>query len=216
MLKHIITLKCSRDCPYCLTREIGERTESGREVTAIMYRALRSDHSEIMLTGGEPYERLDFHSIARAAFRVFDRVHLTTASPAALEDQWIRNRLASITFSIHDTTSIPKVPRTCDVPVYASILADQYRPWLPVMFLKNGYAGLTINEHQKGYPGGWFSCWTTAPDPESLPPFPGFTYKVNRRGHCMRGTQILMPDLELVEDFEELLPDPELLEDGLP
>ncbi len=194
MLKHIITTECHRRCPYCLVRKLHTMDQSLNggytihEVEAI-YRELRQVHRSIMFTGGEPTLHRGLQDLVSLAYRIFEGVHLTTAHIKGL--QWAP-LFDSVTYSLHGDTP-PELPNTLGV-VYASIMADQYSPSLPLTLAQKGYAGLSINEEQRS--GMPFTC--------DLPEIEGFSIRVNHRGHCLDET-IILPDLSVIRDFRPYL-----------
>lgn len=196
MLKYIITTKCKKQCPYCITKNI--QVDEYPDLQAIPYllrnASVTTNSKEIMLTGGEPTNNwYRFFMITGFCNMIFDKVFLTTQNVDMLSIN-LCQRIDAITFSLHErVTDPPKVE--VSTPIYASILAVQFYQDLPERLKKLGYAGLTINEEQRE--GFYFN--------ESIvQEFPNFSLKINKRGHCMKDP-ILLPDLTLINDFTPYL-----------
>lgn len=197
MLKHMLTTKCPRSCEYCITRNVKAKEAVGPEAdvaTCELYEKLyREGHKEIMFTGGEPTSAKGFvYHVLNAKAR-FDRVHMTTQNEEILSSD-AALMFDSIVFSLHDGYTGQKV--TNGAKVYASILADQYSTKLVTSLMAAGFAGLAINEEQReGSPFDEYQL------PRNLKTF---SFKINRRGHCMNET-IILPDLRVITDFTPYL-----------
>lgn len=206
MLKHMITSQCHRTCSYCLTKNLRSMKQSlDFDGLERLYRTLRSEgEEEIMLTGGEPTMSPYFWMITGMAWAIFKKIHLTTQNTEALWRMGYEH-FDSITYSLHtdgpiddheliynDTLLYAEQP----IPIYASIIAKDYKPSLPYVLKAKGYSGLTINEDHRG--GGREFL-------EEVPDLPGFSVKINRRGTCIKGTKIILPDLTVTDSFEAYL-----------
>lgn len=196
MIKHILTLDCPRACAYCITRNV-PACDPRPDLLDPSYKAQAAlGETSLMLTGGEPTLDYDFLATClEAGRRHFDEVHLTTQSRRFL-DSFLAKFFDSITYSHHDRDpdDLPFVGPT--VRTHLSVIDEQYLPILPILAKASGFRGMTINEEQRA--GDRF-------DETQLPDLrPGFTFKINRRGHCM-GDKILLPDFTLTTDFTPLL-----------
>lgn len=191
MIKHILTTAC----PYCITKNV-PAIEPRPALIDETYAALAAQgESEIMLTGGEP--TLDFELLTaclNAGRRYFQDVHLTTANPRFL-GHWIAKFFDSIVYSHHDREpwALPFVGPS--VRAYLAVLADQFHQGLVAVAHASGFSGITVNEEQRA--GERFEA-------EVLAPCPGFSIKINRRGHCL-DQRILLPDLSIKENFKGLI-----------
>lgn len=192
MLKHILTFACPRDCSYCITKNVKEKQEQDITKVEKLYEEMRWQHQDIMLTGGEPTSAAFFDAIVDLANKYFVGVHITTQNREIFSEESC-GRFDSIVYSLHDIDKRPIVNKV-GCKVYASILADQYSDALAKRLKKLGYDGMSINEEQRA--GSFFDA--------NLPNIPDFTFKVNRRGHCMDET-IIMPDLSICNDFRKYL-----------
>lgn len=191
MLKHILTHACPRGCSYCITKNIKHSQELDLNRVELLYRDLRWEHEDIMLTGGEPTVAKNWRKIAGLARNYFPEVCITTQNPEIFEDlnAYFFDR---ISFSLHGAE--PVCVKHCRVPVFAAILANEYSEELVKKLVNLGYSGVTINEEQRA--GDSFDI--------ELPEIKGFSFKINRRGNCMDET-IIMPDLSICTDFTKYL-----------
>lgn len=223
MLKHIITTDCNRKCTYCINRNIPSihkgftpiKDASDMMLLKEFYHKLAEQQitngateAKIMITGGEPMLHPKTSRILQVAWECFDSVHITTQS-----DQVFflpLHLLDSITFTLHDLEEIVKIEKalylirmhtnkSIPMPVYVSILADKYRSTLPKELYDIGVSGLTINEEQRGE-----ILTDISAIEKTLPEIEGFSYKINKKGHCINET-IILPDLIIVTDFNKYL-----------
>jgi hypothetical protein len=179
------------------------------------YRQLReAGHQEIMLTGGEPTCHPIFPVIVQLAWSVFRRVHLTTQDTGVLDGSLPLSRrlLSSVVLSVHDRRALRDVldPSIVLPPcsVYVAVMADFYYHGLVRQLELRGYAGLTVNENQRSTyetlneAPEVLQAWTCRAE---LSDNEGFSIRVNRRGTCLDDTQILLPDLTLIDSFRPYL-----------
>jgi hypothetical protein len=150
-------------------------------------------HNEVMITGGEPTLSRAFKEKVLIGRLLFGDVFLTTSNAGVLN---IPPRFVKrITFSLHGRDP-EKFYVEHKRPVFASILDHQYTPDLPYKLRRGNFRGLTINEDQRGE-GGF---------DQELPDLgKTFSYKVNRKGHCLDDFVIVFPDMSLTESFREYL-----------
>lgn len=144
-------------------------------------------HREIMLTGGEPTMARFFLAYVNMARQVFPKVFITTQNEWVIQDYHLENTFDAVTFSIHDEV-IPEVRNNSIV--YASILADRYRPILASRLKLLGYSGLTINEEHRG----------TDVFSQEVPHVKNFSIRINRRGKCL-DEEMILPDLTVITNF---------------
>lgn len=202
IFKHLITTSCPRRCSYCITKNVPLLNEpSTLAATRERYLALfEMGYHEVMLTGGEPTAHPCYPAIVRLAWSVFGAVHLTTQNEAVLAGRnvWSDRLLASVVFSIHDRSVLRRLPNRLSLlfPVYASVMARSYFDGLVSYLRFRGFAGLSVNEDARG---------TEVFDEARLPAFPGFNVRVNRRGNCLDGTLMLLPDLTEIFNFRPYL-----------
>ena len=171
-----------------------------RRVGQVLYEAREHDNT-MMLTGGEPTISLQFEEKAELAASIFNEVYLTTANWRYIASiQRANKHLDAITYTIHFPEDIYALSNSGlnvgDRPVDAAIVWPQLNEIverageLAVL----GFSGLTINEDQRG---------TAAFDEDDLPDVSDFSYKVNRRGHCLADTTIIFPDLTVETHFQK-------------
>lgn len=196
MLKHILTSNCNRKCSYCIARNIHQEQKADLKIVEEVYKSLSQNHKEIMLTGGEPLMARHIVEITELARKHFSKIYLTTQNELALYYSICFKMFDAITFSIHDDPARYKVLN--GAKVYASVMAEKYFYDLPYILKYNGFSGLTINEDQRGYKV-FNECLIHA-EPE----IEEFSFKINRRGHCMKEC-IILPDLSLINDFTPYL-----------
>lgn len=202
MLKYILTSECSKDCPYCITRNVKVKECSSMRKVEKLFKDLHKTHKAIMFTGGEPTESKYFLQKVNIASQYFFETYLTSSSEKVIVRPHFKDVFNAITFSIHDVNKAKQFRVENKAIVYASIMADQYHYRLPFILKENGFAGLTVNEdHRKEYE-------YTDPDfilQAALPIIPNFSMKINRKGTCINGETIILPDLHVVTSFEEYL-----------
>ena len=201
MIKYAITSACMNQCKYCIMRNVQRQEE--RDLGKV-YWALSdaTDHdSTIMLTGGEPTISLQFEEKARIAADLFEEVYLTTANWRYVASIQTANKyIDAITYTIHFPEDVYALSNSgLNVgrkPIYAAIVWPQLNEIVErageLAIL--GFSGLTINEDQRG---------TEAFDEDTLPDVPDFSYKINRRGHCLSETTIIFPDLDVETHFQK-------------
>lgn len=196
MLKHILTAKCERGCSYCITKNVKIKESGNLLQLDNLYKRLSAKHKEIMITGGEPL-LADFFNCKVQLAKEYFFVFVTTQSQYLLREHNFAADFQAITFSIHDRLNpLSEIYHVAHkVPVYASILADNYYEDLPHLLEQRYFSGLTINENQWG--GNRF-------DERCLPKIKGFSIKVNRKGRCLNDTYIL-PDYRIVKGFHEFM-----------
>lgn len=195
MIKHILTTRCYRGCPYCITRDLDVRQRLDWDRLNLVYEMQRD--SEIMLTGGEPTLAEEWKTIAVVASFYFERVCITTANEALLSRDG--HLFDAITFSLHGRAPLPADYGRLGTPVYASILADQLYPELPFELRRQGYSGLTINEEQRnGRP------FELDEDLRQTMLELGLSLRINRRGKCL-DERIILPDLTVVDSFRPFM-----------
>ena len=201
MIKYAITSACMNKCEYCIMRNV-QRSEE-RDLAKVQYAltTTRLFDDTIMLTGGEPTISLQFERKAEIAASIFNEVYLTTANWRYVASiQRANKHIDAITYTIHFPEDIYALSNSGlnvgNRPVYAAIVWPQLNEIverageLAVL----GFSGLTINEDQRG---------TAAFDEDDLPDVSDFSYKVNRRGHCLSDTTIIFPDLEVETHFQK-------------
>lgn len=209
--KHMLTAECPLACPECITRNV--KIEQDADVVRVgdAYLRMQDDgFTDIMITGGEPLAARNWREICWMASNKMGglfNAHITTsqfrllgmASLAWLDGmpKYAANMFVDVTISLHGRLAVP-VPVHVDVPVYAAIMLHEYNPRLPAKLAALGYSGLSINEDQRGEPGGECGIIVTPRVP------PNFTFKVNRAGACM-DRPIMLPDLTVVESFRSFL-----------
>lgn len=195
MIKYMLTSKCNRNCEYCITKNI--QKEECLDLVKIKKTLNQFKGQDIMLTGGEPTLAKQFLPRLELIKEIAGKVYITTQNKNMLRpevNRRVKKYFDAITFSLH--TEINQPPKVeVDVPVYASILAEQFYKRLPLKLKMLGYAGLTINEEQRT--GTWFN-------EVIVEQFPKFSVKVNRKGHCMNEI-IILPDLTIINDFTPYL-----------
>ena len=191
MLKYILTTRCNRSCPYCISRNVKAEEELDMGKVKKTLWLMAGKHDSIMITGGEPTIAKLFDEKVKCAKEIFEKVYLTTQNKVFLDSEFFE----AITFSLHDTKEIPFVGTTTK-PVYAAILDEQYDKRLPDFLKAIGYSGLTINEEQRGK--NVFK--------QRLPRISDgkFSIRVNKRGLCMN-EDIILPDLKVINDFKGYL-----------
>jgi hypothetical protein len=209
MLKHILTTACPRRCSYCLTRNVPvlDVVVSPKRIQE-RYRQLRDEGcQEIMLTGGEPTCHPIFPVVVQLAWSVFRKVHITTQNTALLDGSLPLSRrlLSSAVLSVHDLRALREVLSPDIVlppfPVYVAVMASSCYDSLDTLAHQlhlRGYAGMTINEDQRG----------TGEEELSLAGLRApyvFSVRINRRGTCLDDTPILLPDLTLISSFRPYL-----------
>jgi hypothetical protein len=150
---------------------------------------------KLMLTGGEPLQSKLFDFKFVLAKSVSLKLYMTSADPAVLFLPH-RYHLDALTFSLHNRPLANFGYCDDGTPIYLSIIASQYSPLLAKEAYERGYAGLTINEEQRA--GAVFD--------QELPELENFTYKINRRGHCL-DTKIIMPDMTVIDSFAPYIGD---------
>lgn len=135
------------------------------------------------------------------AAEIFDEVYLTTANWRYVASIQMANQyIDAITYTIHFPEDIYALSNSGlnvgQRPVYAALVWPQLNEIverageLAIM----GFSGMTINEDQRG---------TAVFDEDMLPDVPDFSYKVNRRGHCLSETTIIFPDLDVETHFQK-------------
>jgi len=192
MLKYMLTNECNRHCSYCITRNIHcEETTSLSRVQKVLWKLRLQGNEEIMITGGEPTLSKLYSLKLLTAGLIFTRVYITTQNKKMLKERDEMHFIDAITFSLHGEEPI-KVE--VDIPVFAAILDEQYYKGLPMKLKKLGYAGLTINEEQRGKKT--FN--------ELLSNIKDFSIRINRLGKCMDET-IILPDLKIIHDYTPYL-----------
>jgi len=200
MLKHIITLDCPRRCPYCITKNV-PRVEARPERYFEVYLKLAQQHSDLMITGGEPTWRPDLLAKSfNLGKQFFDRVFLTTMNPKFLS-HWSAPFFDAITYSHHDRpiSDVPAVP--ANVRAYLAVMYSQYSAVLVRQAELFGFSGITVNEDHRKAVVPWMDDLVIDKRPFSA----GFTLKINRhRGVCLRHT-FLLPDCSIEEDFLKFL-----------
>ena len=199
MLKYMLTTKCNRRCSYCITknvRGVDEVVDYFKILEAL--KPLAKEHRTIMLTGGEPTLAPQFNAAAAVCDQLFGEVHMTSQNPMVFKHGGFR-WLKSLTFSLHDLRLVPD-PKGIGVPVYASILADQFVEGLPEYLAYMDYRGLTINDDQFGDKEFNENRLTQNPLINDW----WFSIKINRVGHCLDET-IILPDLSVIDDFTPFL-----------
>jgi len=193
MLKHIITTKCDRECPYCITKNVPAGCTTDFKLLKETYKRLtKQGHKQIMLTGGEPTLAEDFQTLAFCAKMWFDKIHITTQNESMLD--WVAMYMDSVNFSIHDRGIIPKAPSS-NAPIYAAVMVSSYYADLPNELNKLGYSGLTINEDYRG----------TEDFERPIPQIENFSIRINKRGYCITDETIILPSLEVITDFRPYL-----------
>ena len=199
MLKYMLTTKCNKKCPYCITRNVkAKECHDVGQITQVL-ESFSKVFKDIMLTGGEPSKAIAFIPIVNLAYTLFKNVYITTKNPAVLGFSGFK----AITLSLHDPTISPRTTTTR--PVYAAIMADEYTQRLPEALREKGYSGLTINEDQR--PSTY-----TATSPPFIDLIPdtwklkhaNFSIRINRKGKCMDET-IILPDLKVIHNFRPYL-----------
>lgn len=194
MLKYAITSACPKSCEYCIMRSVDRREERNLSKVRTVLELWRAHDNRIMLTGGEPTISSQFSAKYLIARELFDEVYLTTANVYAFTENlpWFD----AITFSAHNLSDVELIPSLSLMTqtIYVSILAGQYRGYLPSFLHSMGFAGLTINEEQRA----------GEPFNKAIPRSSGFSIKINRKGYCMDET-IILPDLEVIHDFRPYL-----------
>lgn len=196
MLKYMLTTKCDRNCEYCITKNVNVKdNENILEAFTLLLKMRNEGHVEIMLTGGEPTMSNKFLQVISFCKIVGFNVYVTSQNKDILDRKFADeiNDVNAITFSLHDSWSIPYVK--CNIDVYASILDEEYYLGMPLDLKKKGYKGLTINENQRN---------ENVFDDSILPSIEDFTYKINRVGHCMDEI-IILPNLEIINNFKKYL-----------
>jgi len=193
MLKHILTTRCPRQCSYCITKnvKIKEYYSLFKVSEAYSYAIEREGSKSIMLTGGEPTIYKYFDEVLRIASLMFKEVYLTTANPEILNMPM--PEISAITFSMHDEEATRQKTFSGNT-IYAAVMDKLYTPTLPFRLKQQGFAGLTINEDQRGEFN--FSG--------RIPKIEDFSIRVNRRGKCM-DEAIILPNLELIYSFTKFL-----------
>lgn len=166
-----------RECSYCITKnlKVKEVYSDYKLIQAFCHAASHAGFENIMLTGGEPTLSGNFHRVERLAYTFFDKVYLTTANPKVLNTPSVY--LEAVTFSMHDEASTNYIAESGNT-TYASILQYLYTPELPLKLKRQGFAGLTINEDNRG------NTSFTA----KLPEIKDFSIRINRKGKCMDET----------------------------
>lgn len=196
MLKYMITTKCPRSCSYCITRNVKSVESTSKEDFSVRFWQLwLKGVREVMITGGEPTMAIAFEWKLNYLRFIGFRRHLTTQNPKALLGRYDKY-FTTITFSRHgvDLLKLPRVKSK--VPVYLSIIPDfEWYPEIAREARELGFSGLSINEEQRN----------GKPFNEKLPSLKNFSYKINRKGHCVENELILLPDLELKKSFKEYL-----------
>lgn len=190
MIKWMLTNKCNRRCNYCITGNVDMKEEMDLRKCFKDLSFFAKTETSIMITGGEPTLSPAFKEKVFMARLLFGDVFLTTANPGVL------NRpprfIKAITFSLHGRNPEMFFVKQSKIPVYASILHNQYYPELPERLRIVNFRGLTINEDQRG---------TTDFEHELPLTDKRFRYKINRRGHCLEDMIIVMPDMSVTESF---------------
>jgi MoaA/NifB/PqqE/SkfB family radical SAM enzyme len=188
MLKHLLTSECNRSCEYCISRNVTHQEWFRPKMLLKIYDDFyKQGHREIMLTGGEPTMARFFLAYVNMARTVFPKVFITTQNEWVIQDYHMEDKFNAVTFSIHDEV-IPEVRNNSIV--YASILAERYRPILANRLKLLGYSGLTINEEHRG----------TDVFSQEVPEIENFSIRINRRGKCLDEPMIL-PDLTVITNF---------------
>lgn len=200
MVKHILTTKCPRKCPYCISRNINIAEETNYlemlVETMNIYSSLSKEHDSITLTGGEPSCANFFPTFIYFAKLYFKNVFLTTQNKCYLYSIHA-SEFDAINFSWHNISSDNFIKITHNTKVYCSILSDLYNDALPKTLANLGYAGLTINENHFG---------KETFDATNIPQIENFSIRINRRGECFKkNTVYIMPDLSIRTSFEDFL-----------
>lgn len=201
MIKYAITSACMNKCEYCIDRNVVRREEHDlMKVRQVLADAAEHDNA-IMLTGGEPTISLQFEDKAAVAAGLFDEVYLTTANWRYVASIQTANKyIDAITYTIHFPEDIYALSNSglnvSRRPIYAAIVWPQLNEIVErageLAIL--GFDGMTINEDQRG---------TAVFDEDDLPDVPDFSYKINRRGHCLSETTIIFPDLDVETHFQK-------------
>jgi len=199
MLKHMLTTDCPRRCEYCITKNVHSHQVTELERVERVYAGLvQAGYHELMLTGGEPTRAEKFNQIVQMASTLFDRVEITTQNPGILDSQ-IANLFDAIVFSLHDDRTADRIdPAKVSCPVYAAVLADKWNEEDMFMLKDRGFAGITINEEQRG----------TGIPLKDLPlkkyKLERFSIKLNHKGTCLDET-IIMPNLDVITNYRKYL-----------
>lgn len=189
MIKYMLTSKCTRNCSYCITRNIKSEECNDYEKIQEVLESLKGQ--QLMITGGEPTCSDYFEGKTLIAKSWFKELYLTTQNEKVLRSKFVEKYYKSVTFSLHGRNPIPKVE--IDIPVYASILIgeDKYKIGFIDKLKKLGYKGLTANEDQRGsQPAKKMDYWSIG----------GFSFKLNPKGNCMDET-IILPNLKIINNF---------------
>ncbi len=170
------------------------------KVSLALWKAREHDNT-IMLTGGEPTISLQFEEKAEIAASIFNEVYLTTANwRYVASPQRANKNIDAVTYTIHFPEDIYALSNSGlnvgDRPIYAAIVWPQLKEIVERAgeLAIVGFSGLTINEDQRG---------TEAFDESDLPDVSNFSYRVNRRGHCLSDTTIIFPDLAVETHFQK-------------
>jgi len=200
MIKYAVTSACMNKCEYCIMRNVSRREEIDLDKVRSTLNTARALSHQIMLTGGEPTLSRFFNEKVEIARELFDEVYLSTANWRYMASPQVPNRhIDAITYTIHRKHDVNALINSgmYHKEIYVAIvwpqlavIVDEYAEALNHM----GFKGLTVNEDHRG---------TAVFDEESLVPIPGFSYKINRRGHCLDDMPIVMPDLEVEMSFSK-------------
>lgn len=199
MIKYLLTKNCPRKCTYCISRNIHQEESYDLAKVNTIYSELAKTDDSIMFTGGEPtIAELFIEKIFLASLK-FKHLYLTTQNIKIFDNKWVK-LFSAITFSLHDIHEWKKInifefTYKYQIPVYASILDNNFYQDLPEQLINNGWAGLTINEEQRE--GHRFND-------SIVQEFPNFSIKINRKTQCRNDTMI-MPDLTIINDFTPYL-----------
>lgn len=187
ILKHIVTWECPRDCSYCINKWIRSSSDDSQFSSLDeAYKTLRSEHSRIAITGGEPallgYGLVDELSKAR---KYFSFVSLWTQDGDLVK--WVGEYVDDIVFSVHSESDWLELPdvSSIKVPVYMSCLVGMFRPEMLNTLRLYGYAGIQIKEQ---YPDG-------KPYGGLLLTYANFSVRYVRAENCFGDGHILTPEL---------------------
>jgi len=195
MIKHIVTSKCDRHCPYCISRNVHHKRSKDLEKLRVIYKTIVNFTMDrgLMITGGEPTLVNNLQTIIDIAKDHFFNIYLTTQNPNVITKNLYKG-IDAVTFSIHDDYTLYRVHKDIKYPVYASIMADKYIKNMESDIRERGFRGLTINEEQRN----------GVPFTKRVKGLQNFTCKINRKGSCLNNW-FIMPDLKISRGFQEYL-----------
>ncbi len=192
MLKYMLTVKCTRSCDYCITKNVKAKTDNN--ILKVIYSLIKlrlKGHKEIMFTGGEPTIAKHFVLKSLIAKVIFKGLYITTQNKGWL-NTWQARMFNGITYSLHDIVKLPIIRQK--VNVYGSCIDFQYYDNLAHDLQACGFSGLTINEEQRQ--GEKFK--------KELPILKEFSIRVNDKGKCL-DEDIMLPNLSVINDFNVYL-----------